>query len=78
MLERIWGKKALLFRRDPNADANGPPTLGITASYRGRETRVGFDEDLGARGSHKVRVVDSVDERIVSARAGYLFTGAVA
>ena len=78
VLRRVWGKSALLYRRDPNADASGPPTLGITASYRGREVRSGFDAQLGARGAHRVRVVDSVDERLIAPRAGYLFDAAVA
>ena len=78
VLRRVWGKSALLYRRDPNADASGPPTLGITASYRGREVRSGFDAQLGARGAHRVRVVDSVEERIIAPLAGYLFDAAVA
>ena len=78
VLRRIWGKSALLYRRDPNADVNGPPTLGITAEYRGRETRTGFDAALGARGAHRVRVVDTCDERLIAPRAGYLFDAAVA
>ncbi len=78
VLARVWGKSALLFRRDPNADASGPPTLGITASWRGREVRSGFDAAIGARGAHRIRVVDSVEERIVAPLAGYLFDAAVA
>ena len=78
VLKRVWGKSALLFRRDPNADASGPPTLGVTASYRGREVRSGFDAALGARGSHRIRVVDTCEERIIASNAGYLFDQAVA
>ena len=77
-LERVWGNAALLFRRDPNSAASGPPTFGVTASYRGREVRTGFDAALGARGVHRIRVVDSCEERIIAANAGYLFDQAVA
>ncbi len=78
VLERVWGKAALLYRRDPNADITGPPTLGITAEYRGREVRTGFDEKLGARGAHRVRVVDTCEERLIAPMAGYLFDKVVA
>ena len=78
VLRRIWGKSALLYRRDPNADVNGPPTLGVTAEYRGRETRTGFDAALGARGSHRIRVVDTCEERLIAPLAGYLLDQAVA
>jgi len=77
-LIRVWGKHALLYRRDPNAGAMGPPTLGITAEYRGREVRTGFDAMPGARGGHRVRVIDTCEERIIAPLAGYLFQNAVA
>ena len=77
-LTRVWGKHALLYRRDPNGGAMGPPTLGITAAYRGREVRTGFDAMPGARGGHRVRVIDSCEERIIAPLAGYLFRNAVA
>ena len=77
-LSRVWGKHALLYRADPNADAMGPPTLGITAEYRGREVMTGFNVKTGARGAHEIRVVDTCDERIIANRAGYLFRNAVA
>lgn len=89
-LARVWGKHALLFRADPMADAEGPPTLGITAEYvpsgvgggdsalPGRTVYSGFKDDYGAHGSHVVRVVESCDEKIIASRAGYLFANAVA
>lgn len=77
-LQRVWGKHALLYRADPNAGAMGPPTLGITAEYRGREVMSAFDAMPGARGGHRVRVVDSCEERIIAPLAGYLFQNAVA
>ncbi len=77
-LVRVWGKSALLYRRDPNAGVTGPPTLGVTAEYRGREVRSAFDAQLGARGAHRVRVVDTCEERMIAPLAGYLFDQAVA
>ena len=77
-LERCWGKHALLYRRDPNVDYKGPPSLGFTAPYLGRQVMVGFDPRVGVRGTFVVRVVDSCDEAIVSKLAGYLFRNAVA
>ena len=77
-LKRVWGKHALLYRADPNASAMGPPTLGITAQYMGREVRTGFNARAGARGGHQVRVIDTCDEKIIASRAGYLFRNAVA
>ena len=89
-LSRVWGKKALLYRADPMAGAEGPPTLGITAEYvpagtgsgdtalPGRTVYTGFDPKIGGYGSYAVRVVESCDEKIVASRAGYLFDAAVA
>ena len=90
-LARVWGKHALLYRADPMADADGPPTLGITAEYvpagtgsggdsalPGRTVYSGFDPKVGEHGSYLVRVVESCDERIIASRAGYLFANAVA
>ena len=56
----------------------GPPTLGITAEYRGREVRTGFNPRMSARGAHEIRVIDTCEERIIANRAGYLFRNAVA
>ena len=88
-LSRVWGKHALLYRADPMAGAEGPPTLGVTAEYvpagmgggaalPGRTVYTGFDPKIGGRGSYVVRVVESCDEKIVASRAGYLFADAVA
>ena len=77
-LTRVWGKHALLYRADPNAGAMGPPTPGITAEYRGREAMTVFNAVPGARGGHRVRVIDSCGERIIASRAGHLFENAVA
>ena len=77
-LGRVWGKSALLFHATDMPDPMGPPSLGFTAPYRGREVYTGFDERRGARGMHYIRVVDSCDEVIVSDRCGYLFSTAVA
>ncbi len=84
---RIWGKHALLYRMDPLADAVGPPTLGITAEYspidigqNGLPRRLvtsGFNEDMGAYGSYVLKVVESLDEKIISSRAGFLFLDAI-
>ncbi len=88
-LSRVWGKHALLYRADPMAGAEGPPTLGITAEYvpagmgggdtalPGRTVYTGFDPKIGGHGSYVVRVVESCDEKIVASRAGYLFADAV-
>lgn len=88
-LARVWGKHALLYRADPMAAADGPPTLGITAEYLpdegggadeglpGRIVYSGFEPRIGAHGSYVVRVVESCEERIIAPRAGYLFVDAV-
>ncbi|WP_419737933.1 hypothetical protein [Ruegeria sp.] len=77
-LARCWGKHALLYRRDPNTDYKGPPSLGFTAPYLGRQVMVGFDPRIGVRGTYVVRVVDSCDEAMVAKLAGYFFRNAVA
>jgi len=77
-LERCWGNHALLYRRDPNTDYQGPPSLGFTAPYLGRQVMVGFDPRVGVRGTFVVRVVDSCDEAMVSQLAAYFFQDAVA
>ncbi len=77
-LDRIWGKSALLYRRSPAPDPMGPPQLGVTASYRGLEVYTRFEGARGARGLHRIRVVDSCEEQILAPAAGYLIRNAVA
>ncbi|WP_170563038.1 capsid protein [Ruegeria atlantica] len=77
-LTRLWGKHALLYRSDPNVDYKGPPSLGFTAPYLGKQTMTGFDPRIGARGTFVVRVVDSCDEVLVAPMAGFFFKNAVA
>ncbi len=78
-LARLWGKKALMFHDSPNAGLAGPPTFGVTAQYGDRVTRVGHEDKLGGlRGGTGLIVGESVDERIIASRAGYLFDAAVA
>jgi hypothetical protein len=77
-LQRVWGKHISLTYIDPNADTNGGVTFGLTAQWGTRLSGQERDSKIGLRGGVRVRVGESVDERIVAPMAGYLIENAVA
>tara|TARA_R110000787_G_scaffold26344_32_gene73777 strand:+ start:932 stop:1861 length:930 start_codon:yes stop_codon:yes gene_type:complete len=77
-LSRVWGKHISLSYRDRNADTRSGLTFGYTAQWGSRVAGTKEDSDIGLRGGQRLRVGESVKEKIVAAQAGYFIEDAVA
>lgn len=77
-LSRIWGKHATFIFRDKNADTRNGITFGYTAQWGSRVAGQKEDSNIGMRGGQRVRVGESVKEKIVASQAGYFIEDAVA
>lgn len=71
-LAQLWGNHALLIHRNPQARPQGGITFGWTAQWGGRIAGDYEDRNIGLRGGRRVRVGESVDEKIVAADVAFL------
>lgn len=78
VLSRIWGKHALLYYRDLNADNNGGLTFGFTAEFGDKIGGQIPDPNISADGGIMVRSGERVKEVIVANQAAYFIENAVA
>jgi hypothetical protein len=77
-IARAWGKHASFLYIDPNADTNRGITYGLTAQWGPRVAGEIEDPDIGMRGGVRVRVGESVAEKIIATDCGYFFQNAIA
>ena len=77
-LSRVWGKHISLQFRDRNANTRSGITFGYTAQWGGRIAGSMADSKIGLRGGQRVRVGESVKEKIVAGQAGYFIENAIA
>ncbi len=77
-LARVWGKHALLFNRDNNADTQRGVTFGYTAQFGTRVAGSQVDPNVGMRGGVVVRAGESVKELIAANDLAYFIQNAVA
>lgn len=77
-LSRVWGKHIALIYRNRLAGPQQGVTFGWTAQWGGRIAGQWEDRDIGLRGGTRVRVGESVEEKVVAAATGYLIKDAVA
>lgn len=79
---RLWGPHCALLRIEATAQPNGRiATFGWTAEihYPGYGPRIAmerFDPNIGLLGGTRIRVGESVEEKVVGAELGYLFVNA--
>jgi len=71
-LNKVWGNHALLSYRNPQARPQGGITFGWTAQWGGRISGDWEDKNIGLRGGRRVRVGESVDEKLVATDVAYL------
>lgn len=74
---RVWGKSCALIHRNKLADARGGVTFGWTAQFKDRIAMEKEDSDIGLEGGIAIRVGEYVEERLVAADVGYLFSAAI-
>lgn len=77
-LSRVWGKHISLTYRNRLANTRSGITFGITAEYGSRLSGRENDSKIGLRGGVRVRVGETVEEKVVAPDAGYLIQNAVA
>jgi hypothetical protein len=77
-LSRLWGKHCALLYLNPIASPSRGITFGWTAQWGQRIAGTEKDSKIGLRGGIRVRVGESVDEKIVASDVGYFFENCVA
>jgi len=75
---RVWPDSFLLFHKNLSANTRQGTTFGYTAQFGQRTVMTKFDDDMGVRGSHIVRVYESVDEVLWSDDFAYLISDVAA
>ncbi len=76
-LSRIWGKHIALTYRNRLATTRSGVTFGITAEYGTRVSGRENDSKIGLRGGVRVRVGETVEEKIVAPDAGFFIQNAI-
>lgn len=77
-LNQLWGNHALLIHRNAQARPQGGITFGWTAQWGGRIAGDYEDRNIGLRGGRRVRVGESVDEKIVASDVAFLIQSVTA
>ncbi len=77
-LQRCWGGHIALTYRDLTANTERGLTFGLTAQYGSWLAGSMFDKDIGLRGGQRVRVGETVEERVLANDLGYFIENAVA
>jgi hypothetical protein len=76
---RVWGKACALLYIDTLSAGDGRlPSFGGTFQYGPRLAGAMDDEDIGARGGRRVRVLESVVEKITASDLGYFIDTVIA
>lgn len=77
-MSRVWGKHAAFLHVNPTADTSGGLTFGYSAEFGSRIAGAQPDSKIGLRGGQRVRVGESLKEKVIADRAGYFIQDAVA
>lgn len=75
---RLWGKHALFFYQNPQAQPTMGITFGMTAQWGTRIAGSWDDRNIGLRGGTRGRVGEGVKELITAPDVAFLFVNAVA
>ncbi|MFM2042115.1 MAG: hypothetical protein RLY86_691 [Pseudomonadota bacterium] len=75
---RTWGKHIALLHINPQANNNRGITFGFTAQYGTRIAGSQPDSKIGLRGGQRVRVGETVKEKVIAPELGYFIQDAVA
>ena len=74
---RVWGNHAAFLHQNKVSSTQAGVTFGFTAQWGGWIGGDIPDPNMGVRGGTKVRVAQSVKEKVVAPDLGYLFINAV-
>jgi hypothetical protein len=76
--QRVWGKNAAFLYIDKEAAMAQQPCWGFTAQWGDKVAGEIEEPKMGARGSQRIRVAESVKEIVTAPALGYYFQNAVA
>jgi len=76
-LSRVWGKHIAMTYRNRLANTRSGITFGLTAEYATRLSGRENDSKIGLRGGVRVRVGETVEEKIIAPDAGYFIQNAI-
>ncbi|MFV3126115.1 phage capsid protein [Niveispirillum sp. KHB5.9] len=74
---RVWGGHCALLHINKQANAQRGITFGITAQYGSRIAGSMADSKIGLRGGQRVRVGETVREKIIASELGYFIQDAI-
>lgn len=74
---RTWGKHIALLHINPQANSQRGITFGFTAQYGTRVAGSQPDSKIGLRGGQRVRVGETVKEKVIAPELGYFIQDAV-
>lgn len=75
---RLWGKHIAGIYIPPVLTGQGEVAFGATFEFEQRQVQEWTDRDIGLRGGQRIRVGESVRERIIANQAGFFIQNAVA
>lgn len=76
-LTRLFGNSVSLLYTDPTARPDDSITFGITAEFEGRIAGDWEDKNIGLRGGRRIRVGESLEEKVLAKDAGYLLQNVI-
>lgn len=77
-MARLFANNVSLLYTDPTARPDDTLTFGITAEFEGRIAGDWEDKNIGLRGGRRIRVGESLEEKVLAKDAGYLLQNVIA
>ncbi len=77
-LTRLWGKHIAGIYIPPVLTGQGEVAFGASFEFEQRQVQEWADKDIGMRGGQRIRVGESLKERIIANQAGFMLQNAVA
>lgn len=77
-LARLWGKHIAGIYIPPVLTGQGEVAFGASFEWGSRQVQQWADKDIGMRGGQRIRVGESLKERIIANQAGFMIQNAVA
>lgn len=77
-LTRLWGNHIAGIYQPAVLTGQGEMAFGATFEFGSRIAGSEYDKDIGMRGGQRVRVGESLKERIIASQAGFFLQNAVA
>jgi hypothetical protein len=77
-LARLWGKHIAGIYIPPVLTGQGEVAFGASFEFESRQVQEWEDKNIGMRGGQRIRVGESLRERIIANQAGFMLQNAVA